>query len=327
MAKMSLRWWIVTHPEVHDQTCDFFRAENYFGLSALNTVFLPHPLLPLVDRRGKFLLKDPGRLALEPNGHGGVLLEFLKKEKLKQLKANGIEHLFFFQVDNPLVKIADPVFIGHHILTGSEVSSKAGLKTHPEEEVGVFCQMGGTSCVVEYSELDEEQQNRRLPDGALAFNHGNIAVHAFSVEFFERMTADNVQLPFHCHERTASYVNKRGKKVRPTEPNSIQFRFFLFDALRITKKATILEVERRDEFSPIKNCSGENSPQTAQRDLSRLYARWLRDAGASFKNSAGDDGLLAVEIRPLYAFDEEELKAKIDLPLEIDQDLCLGNRS
>ncbi|MBN1442499.1 MAG: UTP--glucose-1-phosphate uridylyltransferase, partial [Planctomycetes bacterium] len=325
--KVSLRWWIVVHPDALERVREFFRSQAYFGLNCSKLIFSPQPMMPLVNRRGKFLRIEPGRLAMESTGHGGVLLEFLKKERLEELRRDGIEYLFFFLVDNPLVKIADPLFIGRHILSGAEVSSKTVAKLKPDEKVGVFCQVGSTTAVIEYSELSPEDRELKTEDGSLAFHQGNVAVHMFSTSFFQRMVDENVQLPFHIREHTVQFLDKRGHRIRPTEPNCVQFRYFAFDALRVAQKAILVEVSRDEEFSPIKCSQGDYSPQAAVRNLSRLYARWLRNAGATFKDSGGDEGLQAIEISPLYALDEAELTSKIELPLHVEKDLYLGGRS
>ncbi|MEM7234871.1 MAG: UTP--glucose-1-phosphate uridylyltransferase [Planctomycetota bacterium] len=322
--KCSIPWFIVTHSATHQVVEEAFRKNAHYGLQAADTIFLPQPVLPLVDRRGRFVLSEPGELALEPNGHGGVLVEFLKTERLEELRSRGVEHVFFFQVDNPLVQIADPLFIGHHIAAGAEISSKAIEKKNKDENLGVFAQMGQTTTVIEYTELEEADRTRQNDDGTLALGYGNMSVHAISVDFFDRMREENVSLPFHTRKLAVSCVGRRGRRDRPTEPNCIQFRFFLFDALSVANRANIVAADRDVEYAPIKNAAGDMSPQTAQCALARLWASWLRDAGATFKNSTAGDGLLAVEISPLYALDGRELKSKLQLPLEVDQDLLLG---
>lgn len=324
--KTSLPWWVVNHPDAHDPVREYFREHNYFGLTRSNVHLWSQPLLPLVDRRGKLLLAEPGRIAMESNGHGGVLLEFLRPERLAEFDEQGIEYLFFFLVDNPLVKIADPVFLGRHILSGADATSKAIRKASPDEAVGVFCRFGKTTGVIEYSELGEAEQRMTLEDGSLAFDHGNMAVHVFSVAFFRRMAEENLEIPFHTRERTVPYLSKKGRLIRPTDPNCHQFRYFMFDALRVAQRCGIIEVQREEEFSPIKNAGGDQSPQTALRDLSRLWVRWLKDAGARLRNPSEDGGVLAVEVSPLFALDDEELREKIELPLEIDKELCLEAR-
>jgi len=215
--------------------------------------------------------------------------------------------LFYFQVDNPLVNLGDSAFLGYHIKNQLQISSKAVRKTDPVERVGVFCQINGGVGVVEYLELSEEESQMRLPSGELALSAANTGVHIFSVEFLREIQEGGVHLPFHSVERRTSCLNKRGKLVRPAEPNSVQFSVFIFDALRSAARTSILEVSREDEFSPVKNAEGPCSPETAQRDLSRLYSRWLKEA----RGEIGADGPRAVEISPLCALDVEELKERL----------------
>ncbi len=317
--KTSVPWHIVTHPCSHDAVTEHFREHNYFGLNASSVRFLPQPLLPLVDRRGKLVLTDPGRLAMRPDGHGGVLEALLDDARLDELAGGGVEHLFFFQVDNALVDIANPVFIGQHVLSGVEVSSKAIERLGPGEELGIFCKSGSATGVVEYSQLPDEENARTLEDGRLAFGAGNMAVHLFSLEFLRRLVKERAQLPFHALEKTEECIDRKSRRVRPTEPNCVEFRCFLFDALWFAKTNRVYAVDRAEEFSPVKKPGGVSSPQTAQRDLSRLYAKWLRDSGARIDSDAS-----AVEISPLYALDRDELLAKTELPDEVAGDLLLS---
>jgi UDP-N-acetylglucosamine/UDP-N-acetylgalactosamine diphosphorylase len=310
--RTSLRWSIFCHPGEVNRVSSFFKANGYFGLKCSNISILPQDLLPVVDRRGKILLTGPGKLAMSPNGHGGILLHLLEEERLQAIESWGIKHLFYFQVDNPLVNLADSLFLGHHIKNQLQISSKAVRKTDPGERVGVFCQINGGIGVVEYLELSDEDRQMRLPNGELALSAANMGVHVFSVEFLREIQEGGLHLPFHAVERRTPCLGKRGKLVRPAEPNSIQFNAFIFDALRSATRTSILEVEREDEFSPVKNAEGPCSPETVQRDLSRLYARWLKEARNSRELGPGaEDGQRAVEISPLFALDAEELKEKL----------------
>ena len=67
--------------------------------------------------------------------------------------------------------------------------------------------------------------------------------------------------------------------MEPDAPNAVKFETFLFDALPSARRTVTVEAAREDEFSPIKNAEGADSPETARRDLNRLYARWLEAAG------------------------------------------------
>jgi len=323
--RTSLRWSIFCHPDEKDQIFAHFRSNGYFGLKCSDISLISQDLLPVVDRRGKILLSGPGKIAMSPNGHGGILLDLIEEESLAAYSAAGIRYLFYFQVDNPLVRIADPVFLGHHIKNQSEVSIKVVRKVDPDEKVGVICLVNGVLEVVEHTELCEEDRRRLAEDGSLLMSTANTGIHAFSMDFLTRMRDEAVQLPFHAVERaTPSWA--RGKLVRAVKPNSVKFSLFIFDAIRKAPRANILEVERADEFSPIKCASGPSSVETARRDLSRLHATWLRDALQELPEGAGKEGGPAVEISSLYALDAAELKTKGDIPVTAHAEPALASR-
>jgi UDP-N-acetylglucosamine/UDP-N-acetylgalactosamine diphosphorylase len=326
--RVSLPWTIVVHPDSLEEVQEFFQRSGHFGLNPSDVAFLSQPVLPLVDRRGKIILTERGQLALRPNGHGGVLVDLLKPDNLDPLTSSGVEHLFFFQVNNPLVRVADPIFLGHHLVTDAEVSSKAVPRIEADEELGVFCQFNGSMGVVEYSKLRDSDRTLSGPDGGLAFSSGNAAVHVFSTAFLRRMVDESLQIPFHVFKCSVPHLNRRGERARPSGSNGVEFRCFLFDALWNAQRSSVVEVRREEEFSPIKNCAGEFSVETARRDLSSLYAGWLKSCGATFRDANRDasdpGGSPVVEISPLFALDEDDLAEKLVLPFEVDGPALLG---
>lgn len=320
--KISLPLHIMIHPDHLETTSEFFKSENHFGLNPSDVHFVPQPLLPLIDRRGRFLRTEPGKLALSPNGHGGVLDDYLDSAGAETLRESGIEHLFLFQVDNPLVQIGDAAFLDHHISGGYEVSSKCIDRAEGEENLGVFCRIGETTGVISYSRLPEQERSGRLEDGSLSFGSGDLAAHIFKLDFVSRIHAENLQLPFHTTEKTVSFIDRQGELVRPTEPNCFEFSCYLYDALWPAKKNCIVYADRNAEFSPIRNMGGESSSLSAQRDLSQLYTTWLQRCGVEFTGKARDV-TPTVEISPLYALNETELKSRSDLPGEVTDDILL----
>ncbi|MCH2583408.1 MAG: UTP--glucose-1-phosphate uridylyltransferase, partial [Planctomycetes bacterium] len=296
--------------------------ENHFGLNPSDVHFVPQPLLPLIDRRGRFLRTEPGKLALSPNGHGGVLDEYLNPEGVEELRKNGIEQLFFFQADNPMVRIGDPAFLEHHLNGNYEVSSKYIERLDNEEDLGVFCRIGDTTGVIRYTTLPEQERNSLEADGRPGFAVGDMAAHIFKLDFISRIHEESLQLPFHTSEKTVSFINRQGELERATEPNCFEFSCYLYDALWSAEKNSIVYADRNAEFSPIKNMGGESSSLSAQQDLSQLYAGWLQRCGVEFTGKAGDV-TPTVEISPLYALSETELKSRADLPEEITDDILL----
>jgi len=320
--KTSLPLHLLIHPDHLDATSDFFKAENHFGLNPSDVHFVPQPLLPLIDRRGRFLRTEPGKLALSPNGHGGVLDGYLNPEGVEELRKNGIEQLFFFQADNPMVRVGDPAFLEHHLNGDYEVSSKYIERLDNEEDLGVFCRIGETTGVIRYTTLPEQERNSRGTDGRPGFAVGDMAAHIFKLDFISRIHEESLQLPFHTSEKTVSFINRQGDLERATEPNCFEFSCYLHDALWSAEKNSIVYADRNAEFSPIKNMGGESSSLSAQQDLSQLYAGWLQRCGVEFTGKAGAV-TPTVEISPLYALSETELKSRADLPEEITDDILL----
>lgn len=314
--RTTLPWVVVTSPSNHEIISAHFRENDFFGLNRADVIFLNQQELPVVNHRGKILLSEPGQIAMSPTGHGGVLLRLVEEESLSGLEARGIEHIFYFQVDNSLVRIADPVLLGHHILQACDVSSKAVCKMDPDEQVGIFCRQNGTLGVTEHRELPEAEKIRRDAEGRLEFCAANIGIHAFSMAFLRRLREEGVGLGFHFADRRTPYIDRKGNRVVPRQPNSVRFETFIFDTLASARTTLVMAVEREDEFSPVKGLTGRDSATSARRDLSRLFARWLREAGATVQGVGGADPG-AIEISPLVALDAEELKGKIELPLAV----------
>ncbi len=315
--KTSLGFHIVIHPDYLEMTSEFFKEQNHFGLNPADVHFVPQTLLPLIDRRGRFLRSREGRLALSPSGHGGVLDQYLDSDGLEKFREDGVEYIFFFQVDNPLVPVADPAFLEHHIEGGYEVSSKCIDRLEDEDSLGVFCRIGEATGVVKYADLPEEERNGK--PGHLI---GNMAAHIFNLDFISRLHTEKLHLAFHKTEKTVEFIDHRGELVRPTEPNCFEFNCRIYDALWSAEKSCVVYADREAEFSPIKQMGGESSSLSAQRDLSQLYAGWLERCGVEFTGKAGEVAPM-VEISPLYALNETELKSRSDLPGEITDDILL----
>ena len=315
-------FYVMTSEANHRQTVDFFEQNDYFGLEDGNVRFFEQSMIPAVDLKGKFLLENKGRIFTNPNGHGGSLLALKKSGALGQMKAVGIEEIYYFQVDNPLLQICDPLFIGRHRLAKAQMSTEVVAKDDPLEKVGVIGTVDGKLGVVEYSDLSEEQMRERLPDGRLKYGGGNIAVHMINVAFAEKMNKGGLQLPYHKAVKAVPHVDESGAEVRPEKPNAVKFETFVFDALGFCKDSVTMEVAREEEFHPLKNASGDFSVETVQRAMSAMYGRWLEQAGLALPG-ASQENPWAVEISPLTALDAEELFAKISTGQSFSWGLCL----
>lgn len=289
---------IMTSPATHDETVSYFEQHQFFGLAREEVFFFCQGTMPALDlATGRLLLEAPSRLFLSPDGHGGTLTALATSGLLQRMQSRGIKHLFYFQVDNPLVKIADPVFLGHHAAQTSEVSSKVVAKRSPREKVGVFARVQGRCSIVEYSDLPEELALATDASGRLQLWAGNPAIHLFDVEFLKRMTSDPERLPFHLARKKVPYLDAQGRLVEPETENALKFERFIFDVLPAAERWLLLETTRAEEFAPLKNASGEDSPATVEQALIALAVRWVQHAGGQVVEG------VKVEISPLVALD------------------------
>jgi UDP-N-acetylglucosamine/UDP-N-acetylgalactosamine diphosphorylase len=316
-------WYVMTSPANDVDTRGFFAQNRYFGLAPGQVSFFVQGTMPAVGHDGRVLLASKHEIARSPDGHGGTLRALEKSGALDEMEAEGIEEIAYFQVDNVLVRIPDPVFLGYHAEAGAEMSSKAVRKASPEEKVGIIGMRNGKVGVIEYSDLGPEDTAARGPDGKLKYWAGNIAIHAIRVAFARRLENEGIRLPFHRADKKVAHIDGRGRRVEPDRPNGIKFESFIFDALPHARNSVTLEVRRSEEFSPLKNATGVNSPETAHRALMETFASWLEGAGIRVPRNA--DGALGVklEISPLFALDREEAIRKIPRDLKIKGDLLL----
>ena len=238
------------------------------------------------------------------------------------MRERGVRTLFYFQVDNPLVKIADPAFIGLHRQADAEVSFKVIEKLVPDEKVGVVVRVDGRAQVIEYSDLPPELAERRSPEGNLELWAGSIAVHIFERAFIERIVGQ-LQLPFHRALKKVPYVDESGALVQPTGPNAMKFERFIFDALPLAERWTMVETDRAVEFEPLKNAMGPDSPATVRQRMSDLFADWLERAGATVPRRSNGTVPFGIEISPLFALDDEELRSKLEPGLVVEAPLYL----
>lgn len=276
----QIPWYVMTSPATDEPTRTFFAEHDRFGLPADEVFFLCQSTVPALDFEGRLLLEAPGRIAESPNGHGGAFQALADSGALADLQHRGITTISYYQVDNPLVPLVDPTFLGLHALEGAEMSAKVVRKLDPMEKVGVLARVDGRVGVVEYTEIDDENRHLRDAAGELVYWAGSIAVHALDVAFARRIAADAERLlPYHASAKKIPFVTPDGKLVRPDEPNGHKLERFLFDALPAAARVAILEVERCEEYAPVKNADGGDSPETSRRALDALGRRWLAAAG------------------------------------------------
>ncbi|MBD3224617.1 MAG: UDPGP type 1 family protein [Caldithrix sp.] len=300
-------WYIMTSKTNHKETVEYFEQNKYFGYDSQNIMFFSQDMIPAINRKGKFFLVDKHTIFENPNGHGGSLKALWESGAISDMKDRGIDYIFYFQVDNVLTRICDPIYLGYHIDHQAEMSNKVLRKAYPEEKMGVICRINGKIGVVEYSDLSEEDMYARKKDGSLKYWAGSIATHMFNVNFIEKENKDGFKLPYHIAEKKIDHLDENGHHVQPEGKNGIKFETFVFDALPDADTVFNLEVSREKEFSALKNSEGDNSPQTVKNDLLKMYARMLKRVGRKIETD--DQGIpqLELEISPLFAIDEDDM--------------------
>jgi UDP-N-acetylglucosamine/UDP-N-acetylgalactosamine diphosphorylase len=320
-------WYVMTSPLNHDQTTSFFRQHNYWGLSPEHVRFFQQGVAPSIDMKtGKVLLAAKHEVATNPDGHGGCVRALHVSGSLADMQKRGVEHLCYFQVDNPLVRVIDPIFLGLHvgdgkggIATSGEMSSKMVAKAGPEEKVGVFVLADGKTEVLEYSDMPADLQNARDSRGNLLYNAGSIAIHAISVEFLSRLATDaRFTLPWHRAEKKIPHVNlETGETVSPAANNGVKLEKFIFDALALCKQSLVYETLREEEFGPIKNATGVDSVVTSKALQTSRAAKWLEIAGVSVPRKTDGSPDCTLELSALTALAPEELRgAKLPKAIE-----------
>ncbi len=273
-------WYVMTSEATDAPTRELFGRHAAFGLPPSDVFFFCQGMVPSFDFEGRLILAEPGRISENPDGHGGALTALLASGALDDMQRRGADTLFYYQVDNPLVRMADPLFLGFHSLSGAEMSCKVVRKRDALEKAGVLARVDGRMGVVEYTELDDVHRNARDASGELVFWAGNTAIHVFDVAFVRRVASEADRwLPFHASEKAIPTLDDAGRPVVPEAPNGRKLERFVFDALPAARGVCVVETARVEEFSPVKNASGIDSPATARRDLVAQYAAWLRAAG------------------------------------------------
>jgi len=316
--------YVMTSPLNHDATVAYFREQDHFGLDAGDVTFFQQGTMPSFDAQsGRILLSGPDRLATNPDGHGGSVRALSVSGALGDMRRRGVEHVSYFQVDNPIVNVLDPVFIGLHATStdsSGEASSKMLAKAYPEEKVGVFCVSGGRVRVVEYSDLPLELQRERTETGELRFVAGSPAIHIFGVGFLGRLNDDpGFALPWHRAVKKVPYFDPdRGRSVEPDAPNGVKLERFVFDALPLAERSIVYETSRVVDFAPIKNAEGVDSAESSRRIQTERAAAWLNAAGVEIPRDGDGQPDCTIELSPRTASERAHLSAA-DLPERIER--------
>ena len=292
-AGHPIPWCIMTSPLNHEDTIAHFESHHFFGLPRDSIRFFSQGTMCALDPNGKAIKSSKGHLALVPDGNGGCFRALAQSGTLAWLIEKGVRYVFLYSVDNVLVKVADPAFVGALASDGRALSSsKVVRKKHPQEKVGVFVIKNKKPSVIEYSDLPEDLRSETYPDGSPLYDGANIAIHLFRIDALKKL--QNTPLPWHSAKKTVFGVN-----------NAWKFEQFLFDAFPLLGSMTLYGVSREDEFAPVKNADGDDSPKSARVMLGSLHKYWLERAGVSV------DPRKLYEISPTISYSGESLSQTV----------------
>ena len=280
----SVPFYVMTSEANYDATVACFKENGWFGLDRKDIFFFKQGMWPGMTEDGKIILDEPGHVFMSPDGHGGLLAALKNSGALADMKKRGVKSVFFFQVDNPLVEIADEAFIGYHVQSKSEYSLKLCAKRDPFEKVGMPMKFGNVCKMVEYTEMTDEQCKRKGKDGKLYFLYGSPAIHVFDRAFLEREAMK--PMPLHLAHKKIAYIDGDGEVVKPSAPNAYKFEKFIFDILPDAKKVAFLAFDQKEEFSPVKNAEGADSPATCKADMQAKWRRQLAERGILINGDA-----------------------------------------
>lgn len=306
----SIPFYIMTSPINHEQTVEFFQKNSFFGLPKEDVNFFPQGMLPCLTEEGKIILEGAGKVAMAPDGNGGIYPSLVKTGMLADMEERKIQYLHVFSIDNALTKPADPVFIGYCISQGADCGNKVVWKTSAHEKVGVIAEKDGKSCVVEYSDISKEMAEAVDDNGRLRFGAGNICNHFYTIDFLKTEILPQLGSIYHIARKKIPYYDPESKvTVKPTANNGNKLETFIFDVFPLSKSMAVLDVERGEEFAPVKNAPGSasDSPDTARKYLSELAKKWVQDAGGKL---VGDMDAIC-EVAPLTSYGGEGMEDKV----------------
>lgn len=266
-----MNWYIMTSKENNADTVEFLEKNNYFGYDKNKVIIFKQSELPLVDTEGKFLINKEYKIKEASDGNGGTYSSLRASGCLADMKEKGIKWVFIGSVDNALLKMIDVTLLGMAIKKGVQIASKSVAKANPQERVGVFCKMNNHPKVIEYTELPEKMAEEVDSDGELKFGESHIMCNLYTIDAIEKISKE--PLIYHTAFKKNSYIDENGKEVIPTEPNSYKFESFIFDAFELFDDIAILRGKREDDFAPVKNKEGVDSPKTAK----ELYEKYWQN--------------------------------------------------
>jgi UDP-N-acetylglucosamine/UDP-N-acetylgalactosamine diphosphorylase len=308
--------YIMTSPQTDRETNTFLSTHDWFGYPSEDIRTFCQGVIPAVDIQTKLvLLESKDRMFVNPDGHGGALAALVRSGSIEDMRRRGIKHVFYGQVDNPLLQVCDPALIGNHLLHQSEMTTQVIRKREPLQKVGNVVQVDGRVQIIEYSDLPEAAARQTSADGGLKLWAGSIAVHVFDLEFFTRCNLSPQSLPFHQALKKVDCIDASGKLHRPLTANAIKFERFIFDLLPLAQRAIVCEVDPAEGFAAVKNAEPAltETPGWVQKAMICLHTSWLEKAGALIAPGT------PIEINPAFALDAEQVSRRILTGQKFDQ--------
>jgi len=295
---------VMTSPMTDVETRDFFNVNGLFGLKSEQVRFFSQGTVPSLDQQGRALLTAPGKLLENPDGHGGCFTALVKSGNLARLRREGVTQIVYIQVDNILVPVDDAQMVGVATAERTDVVTKVLEKAHPDEKVGHLVRVDGHDVIVEYTEVTPEQARSKDAHGELIYRWGSPAMHCWSVEFLGRLADQNYKIPLHRSSKPLkAWIDGHTQEVKGWKSER-----FIFDLIPEAKTSIGLAIDRDDEFAPVKNKDGTDSPATAVAMAHQQYLRWLQAAGVNLTLPA----TARIEVSPLFAATQAQFLAQWD---------------
>ncbi|CAD2071910.1 putative uridylyltransferase [Jeotgalicoccus coquinae] len=252
-GELKVHWYIMTSDINHEETLLFFKEHGFFNVPEENIHFFKQEHFPPLTKDGELMLTAEQNIMLTPNGNGGIFSSLKNSGMLNEMEANGVQHVFMNNVDNVVVKVLDPALVGLHVTENNDITSKS-ITPKSGESVGRLAIMNGDKGVVEYTELPAGSEDK--------FTNANIGIHMYSTNFLNK--AADGEMPYHLALKKLEHLDGELSVVKE---EVLKFEKFYFDAFKYADKHNTLQVDRKGEFSPLKNKAGNDSIETAAKDL------------------------------------------------------------